>query len=194
MIAATHHAHLTGEEYNSIRAFRAGSRFIKDDSTEQQMVADLREQGLSFTETTYLINIDCIKNGRTKVSRSGVHTCEANMVREVLSIERRPQGNKDIDSKWEKCHYRWATQLLVRLGLKPELADFLNEDGSIPNRFNYAKLKRVNLKGIVWWDKVHKEYFTGDFCEGSTTQHAFLATRMANTVLMSNTAMRRSYS
>ena len=116
------------------------------------------------------------------------------MVREVSSIERRPKGNKDVDSKWEKYRYCWVTQLLVRLGLKPELADFLNEDGSIPNRFNYAKLKRVNLKGIVWWDKVHKECSTGDFCEGSTTQHAFFATRMVNTTLMANTAMRRSYS
>ena len=130
MIAATHHTHLTGEEYNSMQAFRAGTRAIKDGSIEQQMVADLRERALSFTETTYLINIECIKNGRTEVSRSGVRTCEANMLREVLSIERRPQGNKDIDSKWAKCRYRWVTQLLVRLGLKPDLVDFLNEDNS----------------------------------------------------------------
>mmetsp|Transcript_16400 Transcript_16400/g.29739 ORF Transcript_16400/g.29739 Transcript_16400/m.29739 type:complete len:83 (-) Transcript_16400:160-408(-) len=44
VIATTHHARLTGEEYDSMRAFRAGNRAIKDGSVEQQMVADLRER------------------------------------------------------------------------------------------------------------------------------------------------------
>ena len=68
VIAATHHAHHTGEEYNSMKAFQAGTHAIEDDSIEQQMVANLREQGLSFTDTTILSNQDCIKTGRMTVT------------------------------------------------------------------------------------------------------------------------------
>ena len=85
------------------------------------------------------------------------------MIREVSNIERRPQGNKDVNSTWAKCRYRWVTQLLVRFGLKPDLADFLDIDGAVPDRFKYDKLKSLNIEGIAWWDEVHKECFIGDF-------------------------------
>ena len=65
VIADTHFAYLTGAEYDSAREFRAGTRIIKSGSIEEQMVADLRERGLSYSETTILICRDCI----TKVVR-----------------------------------------------------------------------------------------------------------------------------
>mmetsp|Transcript_30249 Transcript_30249/g.64099 ORF Transcript_30249/g.64099 Transcript_30249/m.64099 type:complete len:101 (-) Transcript_30249:877-1179(-) len=43
-IATTRHAHLTGEEYNSMRAFRACTCAIVDVSIKQQMIVDLRER------------------------------------------------------------------------------------------------------------------------------------------------------
>ena len=35
VLAKTHHAYVTGEEYDSMRAFRAGTRAIKDGSIKQ---------------------------------------------------------------------------------------------------------------------------------------------------------------
>ena len=61
VIAETHRALLLGEEYDSSRAHRPGTRAIKDGSVEQQMVADCRERGMSYTETTLFINRDCEK-------------------------------------------------------------------------------------------------------------------------------------
>ena len=79
VIAKTHHSLTVGEARDSTRAFRAGTAFIKDGSKEQQLVADYRERGLSFTETTILVNKCCIRNNRETVRRSAVCTCEQNM-------------------------------------------------------------------------------------------------------------------
>ena len=106
VIAATHSSLISGVDYDSSRAHRPGTRAIKDGSIKQQMVADCRERGMSYTETTLTINIDCIKHGRKTVGRSAVITCEAHMVHEVLGIEKRPQGNMDADSTWAKCRWR----------------------------------------------------------------------------------------
>ena len=89
VIIKTHHTLLTSAKYDSMREFRAGSVAIKSGSPEEQAVADYRERGLSYTETTLLINRQCLKDGRPTVTRSTVCTCEMNMVREVGAIEKR---------------------------------------------------------------------------------------------------------
>ena len=61
------------------------------------------------------------------------------------------------------------TQLLVRLGLEPDLTDFM-EDGVIPPCFDKKLLKPLSLAGIALWDEVHKDCFIGDFREGTKTQ------------------------
>ena len=76
VIVRTHHALLTGAEYDSMREFRAGSVAITPGSLEEQAVADNRERGLSYTETTLLINRQCLQDGRPTVTRSAVRTCE----------------------------------------------------------------------------------------------------------------------
>jgi hypothetical protein len=59
VLIATHHSLLKGEEYEPSRKSAPKKRFIEDGSKEQQLVADYREQGLSYTETTMLINRWC---------------------------------------------------------------------------------------------------------------------------------------
>ena len=173
VIADTHHSILIGEEYDPSRAHRPGTRAIEDGSIEQQMVADLRERGLSYSETTVTINRDCIRNGRETVSRDAVITCEKHMVHVVSNIEKRPQGNKNADSKWGRARYRWVTQLLIRLGHDPDLTDFLNEDGSIPDCFNKELLDQLSVEAILWWDEVHKKCYFGLLREGSKEQTRF---------------------
>ena len=55
VIVKTHHALLTGAEYDLMCKFRAGSIAIKSGSPEKQAAADYCERGLSYTETTLLI-------------------------------------------------------------------------------------------------------------------------------------------
>ena len=71
---------------------------------------------------------------------------------------------------WARARHRWVTQLLVRLGLEPDLLDFLNKDGTVLSCFDKGKIVPLRLDGIVWWDKVHMECFIGDYRQGSKTQ------------------------
>ena len=173
IISQTHRSLLVGTECDLSQAHQAGTRMIADGSEEQQMIANYRERGLSYTETTMLVNRWCIASERTTVTRSAIRTCEEHMEHEISNIEKRPQGKDDPQSNWSQCRYRWVTQLLVRLGHEPDLTDFLNEDGSIPPCFDKTLLTPLNLAGIAWWDEVHKDCFIGDFHEGTKTQTRF---------------------
>ena len=75
-----HHILLTGAKYDSMFEFCAGSVAIKSGSPEEQTVADYRERGLSYTDTTLLINRQCLQDGRPTVTRSAARTCDMNMV------------------------------------------------------------------------------------------------------------------
>ena len=156
-----------------MREFYVGSKSIKPESIKEQTVVNLCEHGLGYIETTILINHDCLQNGRGTITRSAVHTCKQNMMRMVSNIERCPQGKKSVDSMWARTHHRWIMQLLVQLGLEPDLLDFLNEDGTVPAYFDKGKRVPLRSDGIVWWDKVHKECFIGDYREESMTQTQF---------------------
>lgn len=73
-------------------------------------------------------------------------------------IGKRCQKNSDPNSDWAKARYRWVTQLLLRLGLKPDLSDFTDEEGKVEDCFDVDKLKdhMINIDTIAWWDEVHK--------------------------------------
>ena len=98
---------------------------IKDGSKEQQMVADYRERGLSYSETAMLVSRWCIANERMTVTRSAICTCKEHMAHKISNIEKRTQGKDNPQSNWAQCLYRRVTQLLVRLGLEPDLSDFM---------------------------------------------------------------------
>ena len=104
---------LFGEEYDLAREYRACTRSIADGSIEQQMVADNRERGLSYTETALVINRFCLQNDRPTVTRSGVVTCEQHMVHMINNIEKRPTGNKDVGSRWATARHRFSAQTCV---------------------------------------------------------------------------------
>ena len=162
VISKTHHSLTVDGNFDAKRAHRAGNAFIKDGIKEQQLVADYREHGLSLVETTMLLDKRCIRNNRETVRRSTVCTCEQNMTREVSNIEKRPQGKKDITSDWERCWFRWVTQILIRLGYHDGNPDDtkdgavklgeLKEDGKLPDYFNLYEMTPINLHAIALWD------------------------------------------
>ena len=76
--------------------------------------------------------------------------CEQNMMQMLSNIERYPQEKKSVDSMWAWARYRWVTQLLVRLGLKPDILDLLNEDGTVLACFDKDKLVPLCSNGIIW--------------------------------------------
>jgi hypothetical protein len=183
VISVTHQCLMTGETYEPMRASVPGTTAIKDGSREQQLIADYRERGLSFTETTMLVNRWCHRNGHESVTRSAVRTCEMKMVKQITTIQKRPQGTNDKDSTWARARYRWVTQILIRLGLHDHAEnvqegavklDLLkNADNELPDYFNPYELTSLHLRAIAWWDEVHKDCFLGDFREGQSSQTRF---------------------
>jgi hypothetical protein len=183
VIAETHHCLIHGEVYDAKRATHEGKLAIEDGSEIQQLVANYRERGLSYTETTMMINRWCLENDHGIVTTSAVVTCEEKMAKQVSIVEKRPQGKSNPDSTWAKCRYRWVTQLLIRLGYHddsenpPEgavnLDSLRDEDNVLPDYFNPYEMTPLDLCAIGWWDEVHKECFIGTFREGQNTQVRF---------------------
>ena len=85
---------------------------------------------LSYTETTLLINRQCLQDGRLRVTCFTVHICKLNMVQQEDSLEKRLQGNKDANSDWAKLCQCFVVQILVRLDPKPD-SNFLLADAHV---------------------------------------------------------------
>jgi hypothetical protein len=65
VITDTNHCLPRDEVYNE------GVATVADGSKIQQLIADYREAGLSFSQTTLMINMYCNKNNLHTVTRSG---------------------------------------------------------------------------------------------------------------------------
>jgi hypothetical protein len=113
VISDTYQSLHQGEIYDKGRISRKNKTAIADSSKIQQLLTDYRECGLSYSETTFLINIYCIENDLLTVTRSAVMACEQRMEKVVTSIAKRPQGSLDKNSTWAKCRHRWVAQLLI---------------------------------------------------------------------------------
>ena len=89
MIAKSHHALLTSEEYYSMREFCVGSKLIKEESIKEQAAADLRKQGLGYIETMIHFNLGCLQKGRDIITRVVVCAYQQNIMQKVSNTERR---------------------------------------------------------------------------------------------------------
>eukprot|EP00956_Cyclotella_meneghiniana_P020465 scaffold36269_cov40-Cyclotella_meneghiniana.AAC.2 len=191
VILKTHKALLQGDEYVAMREYRPGTTAIKQGSIQQKLIADYREKGLSFTETTMMINRYCYENGLETVTRSAVVTMEGLMKPKYIPIKKRPQGSDDVNSTWAKCRYRFVTQLLIRMGyhnasyldedeikegavdLDALTREFPDENGGLPDFFNPVELPPLDLDAIGWWDEMHKKCFIGQYREGQKVNVQF---------------------
>ena len=95
VITDTYHSLCGGEDYNKGRASRETITEIADGSKIQQLVANYRERGLSYSQTTLMINMYCKKNNLRTVRRSAVVSSEKRMTRMVVPVTKLPQGSLD---------------------------------------------------------------------------------------------------
>ena len=169
------------EKYYGLTNWRGGRQnTIKAGSEEEQILADKKQEGCSFTEVTDYINEWRNKyiadyNPEDNVRRSAVINWYRKMSKVVTPINKRCQGNSDPSSNWAKARYRWITQLLIRLGMPPDdLSDFM-KDGTLEECFSQDVLSshKLDIKCIGWWDEVHKSCHIGDKREGATDHVQF---------------------
>ena len=163
------------EVFDEGRISQKNKTAIADSSKIQQLLADYRECGLSYSKTTFLINIYCIENDLLTVTRSAIVLCEQRMEKVVTSIAKRPQGSLDKNSTWAKCRHCWVAQLLIHLGRPINLDPFLEEANNfqVPPCFDRSCLPLLGMCAIGWWDETYKKCFFGDFREGQAEQVRF---------------------
>ena len=166
----------TGSRYTGHTRWSGGRQnFIQPGTEEENMIAQHKEEGCSFTQTMRFINDYRARNGETEpVTRSAVYSAYMNMSKIVTTINKRSQGNSDPESNWAKARYRWVTQLLIRLGYDVDVSDF-EVDGKVEECFTKEALtgSMLNLDAIGWWDEVHKQCHIGDSREGATEHVQF---------------------
>jgi hypothetical protein len=127
VITDTYHCLRQGEVYDKARASHNNVTAIVDGTKIQQLIADYREAGLSFSQTTLLINMHCNKNNLRTVTRSAIVSCKKRMKRMVMPITKCPQGSLDKTSNWAQARFGWVTQLQIRFGMDVCLDPFLEE-------------------------------------------------------------------
>ena len=77
-------------------------------------------------------------------------------------------GSNDKTSNWAVCRLKWATQFLIMLGEYETLADFSLDPNNPPDYFDPAKLPKISLSQIAWWDEHHVECLIAGLCRAKT--------------------------
>jgi hypothetical protein len=172
VIRETYTCAVNGEVYDPSRKRRENKSSIAKGSEIEKLVADYREAGLSYSQTTLLINIHCTKLNLRTVRRSAVVSCVARMKKTIRTVGKRPQGNPDKNSNWAKARFRWVAQLLIRLGHVVNIEPFIVGDDEVPLCFNSTRLRddhSLSIFGIGWWDETHKNCELNNYMEGEQT-------------------------
>jgi hypothetical protein len=86
VIHKTYHSLRNGKIYDEIRSSQQNEMAIVDGSKIQQLIADYRETGLSYSETAMVINLYCIEKSLPTITQSAVVSCKKRMVKEILPI------------------------------------------------------------------------------------------------------------
>ena len=147
-------------------------------SCQEQLIADLIEDGCSFAQAAHILNEHRKEEGITTcVGRTTVWHAIQRLKPKVTAIRKRQQGSLDENSNWCRVNVRWATQLMTRHGMFPaeELEKLKDDDGELPDCCNIDKLRPLDLRGVTFWDKVHKQVRGGNKvgCAGCRKERRF---------------------
>jgi hypothetical protein len=165
VITETYHCLRCDKVYDKGRALQNNVATIVDGSKIQQLIANFREAGLSFSQMTLMINMYCNKNNLRTVTLSAIISCKKRMKRMVVPVTKCPQGSLEKMSNWAQACFGWVTQLQIRFGINVCLNPFLEESTglAVPPWFDKEQLSPLNKFAIGWWDKTHKECRIGAY-------------------------------
>ena len=161
---------------------------IKFPSVESEMIADIKEQGLSLKVAMNEINLYREKTGLVHVGWSAVRSAYHRMNPVVTRILRCCQGSTDPDSRWAKARLPWVTQLAVRFGI-------LKLDDCTPEEKVYCSgMDTLHFAQVMHWDETHKKILMGLTGKGKTLQTRFRRNAEGKVDLKFGTlAKRKSY-
>jgi hypothetical protein len=154
-----------GQVYKGERLKGKGSKPIISSPYEYQIVIDVVEKGKGAAMALLLLNEYRSEERRDPVGLSAVRNTVKRLRPVIRIVRKRKQGNKDKNSPCAKARLGWVTQILVRMKkhvfMPEEDYNKFVELTATPEYFDAAKLPKLSLFQIAFWDEVHKEQVVG---------------------------------
>jgi hypothetical protein len=152
-----------GQVYAGERAERREftNYMLRSSSEEMQVIADAMESGFGLRLTKELLNEHRRQNQLEVVGLTTVWMAYLRLKPIISPVKKRKQGSNDPTSPWAKARFEYVTQILVRFGEKVLVDDIKAPDGSIPDKFDLAKLTKVSINQVAFWDETHKKVRVG---------------------------------
>lgn len=166
---------------------RPNRQLITKGSPEEQIVADVMEQGGSVKQATSQLNERLKAEGKLLRGKSHVgETAVYNAVKRANPVSTpildSPQGS-DNDVDWAHARLFWVSQLQIRLGriTGVEATEFcygvsIKDESMVPPFFKEDLLGRIDSDAITYFDETHKKTqigAKGHCAKGARTQHRF---------------------
>ena len=95
VISDTYHNLHHSEVYNAGRPSQKNATAIANERKIQQLIANYREAGLSYSQTMLMINMHCTKNQLHTMRQSAIVSYKKRMKRRVGPVAKCPQGSLD---------------------------------------------------------------------------------------------------
>ena len=107
-----------GKIYTAKRAAGSGghNKEILPGSLEEQLVADMSEEGASYRQITETINEQRIKDSKEHLGKGGsaVRSCYWRLAPVITTVKKHKQGSSSPNGRWARASYYWAGQQLLR--------------------------------------------------------------------------------
>ena len=167
VIKQTYEMQEEGLDYDGkVREGRGRESIIAVGSKWEKMIADHKESGLSFEETTQAVNDVRHKENSPLFRVGAIKGVIARLPKRIVNLTRKAQGSYDESSDWAKARLGFSLQVLVRARkITPQqVKDILGleESDPLPDKFNINKLTKIHPEAIGWFDEVHRNCFVGD--------------------------------
>ncbi len=134
---------------------------ISSGSQDMQIIADSIESGFGLLLTRELLNEHRLQKNLEVVGLNTVWMAYLQLKPVLTPVKKRKQGSNDPNSPWAMARLEHVTQILVRFGAMPSTDKIKSADGSIPSKVDAAKLTKVSINQVAFWDETHKKVRVG---------------------------------
>ena len=128
-------------------------------SEEARIVATSCEKNLGIRHATQRVNTYRVRLGKGILGQTCIFGLFQRLKPLITTIGKMKTGSNDATSNWAVCRLKWAIQFLILLREYTCLSELgLNPDpAKNPTYFDPAKLPKIDLGQIAWWDEHHVE-------------------------------------
>ena len=154
------------------RTFK-GEYLVAKGSLDEQIIADLYENGHSINHVWIIVNQRRQKQGLDFLTKTTISNTIKRLPRKSMKIKKISQGSSNAHSDWAKAGFNFMKQLLVRFQIivppfnDPPLPNVAQNGTSTvpvvsedtvndPKHFDISLLGTLTVNQVVWFDETHR--------------------------------------